>query len=249
MDKDLIRSRFSKAVNSYHESAVIQRRIAEKMLRLIRENIGKELHVLLEIGCGTGVFSHLLLENIHSQKMILNDICPEMRMKIAGILNENNSFLCGDAETIVFPSPIDLVTSCSTIQWFGNVDAFFDKCSRSLKKEGFIAFATFGKENMKEVNTLTRITLKYHSKSELEEKLIVSGFEIIHSEEEIIEVPFKTPLSVLHHLRQTGVTGIQKFSWTKQKLQQYNDDYNRRYRNGGYVSLTYNPIFIIAKKK
>src|SRR5690606_1936062 len=204
---------------------------------------------LLEVGCGTGFFSRLLSQDIHSHKMVLNDICPEMKEKVTDILNENNSFLCGDAETIAFPHDIDLITSCSTIQWFGDLDAFFNKCNYSLKEDGFFAFASFGKENMKEVGTLTDTTLKYHSKAALEEKLAVSGFEIIHSEEDTIKILFETPLQVLHHLKKTGVTGITKYTWTKGKLQKYNEDYNTRFGKDGCIPLTYNPIFIIAKKK
>lgn len=248
MDKQLIRSRFSKAVDSYHKSAAVQKRIAHKMIRLIGKKIGLEHRFLLEVGCGTGFFSRLLSQDIHSHKMVLNDISPEMKGKVTDILNENNSFLCGDAETIDFPHDIDLIASCSTIQWFGDLDAFFYKCHHSLNDDGFLAFASFGKENMKEISILTNISLEYYSKIELEEKLIEAGFEIIYSEENTIKIRFETPFKVLYHLKETGVTGITNYSWNKEKLRRFIGDYNALFRDQDDVLLTFNPVFIIAKK-
>lgn len=248
MDKQLIQSRFSGAMESYDQSAVAQRQIAKIMLQLIQDKIGNKVGTLLEVGCGTGIFSRMLTQNLEFKKIFLNDICAEMETKIAEILTPHDRFLCGDAESISFPSSLDLITSSSTIQWFTNLDSFFAKCSISLQQGGFVAFATFGEENMKEVRALTHATLKYYSKEELKNKLRSSGFEIIHSETDFIDILFESPLHVLHHLKQTGVTGLKKFRWTKEKLQRFTDDYRFRFGKGNGVSLRYHPLFIIAKK-
>ena len=75
-------------------------------------------------------------------------------------------------------------------------------------------------------------------------------FEIIYAEEEIVILPFGTPLEVLQHLKQTGVTGTEKRVWTRGRLQNFCNEYIRMYSNTDHsVSLTYHPIYIIARKR
>jgi SAM-dependent methyltransferase len=111
-----------------------------------------------------------------------------------------------DAETLDFPQGTDLITSCSTLQWFADTERFFTRCHRFLSDGGILAFSTFGKRNMQEIHTLTGHGLEYFSLEELK-ALLSSRFEVLYAEEEIVSLPFGTPLEVLQHLRQTGVTG------------------------------------------
>ena len=249
MNKQLIKNRFSRAVDSYAQSAIAQQQIAEKMTLLIQKHVDNQFETLLEIGSGTGIFSRLLLRHFRFQYMILNDICMDVRVKLSDILDTNHYFLPGDAETIPFPTGIDLITSCSTFQWFVHLESFIQKCQNSLKDNGYIAFSTFGPDNLKEIYSLTGSTLRYRTKFELENLLTGSGFKITHSEEKRITLYFDSPLSVLHHLRNTGVTGIKNFSWTKEKLQRFNDAYISLYSSKKLIPLTYHPVFLIAQKK
>ena len=65
------------------------------------------------------------------------------------------SFLPCDAETLDFPQGTDLITSCSTLQWFADTERFFTRCHHFLSDGGILAFSTFGKRNMQEIHTLT----------------------------------------------------------------------------------------------
>lgn len=249
MNKQLIKARFTKAVSSYDKEATVQRQIAERMIKLINEYISPNCSKLLEIGCGTGIFSRLLIRHIRPEWMIMNDICSEMEKNLSDIINENNIFICDDAEVFPFPKGMDIIASCSTIQWFANLHSFFERCHSSLNDGGFLIFSTFGQNNMKEISSLTGAVLPYRSKSELENELLSLGYDIIYSGEEIINKSFDTPTSVLHHLKRTGVTGIRTQSWTKSTLEVFCREYTQQYNNGNHVSLTYHPIYIIARKK
>lgn len=63
------------------------------------------------------------------------------------------SFLPCDAETLDFPQGTDLITSCSTLQWFADTERFFARCHHFLSDGGILAFSTFGKKNMREIHT------------------------------------------------------------------------------------------------
>lgn len=159
------------------------------------------------------------------------------------------SFLPCDAETLDFPQGTDLITSCSTLQWFADTERFFARCHRFLSDGGILAFSTFGKKNMREIHALTGHGLEYLSLDNLK-VLLSPRFEILYAEEEIVSLPFGTPLEVLRHLKQTGVTGTEKRVWTRGRLQSFCDEYIRMCGNDDRsVSLTYHPIYVIARKR
>ena len=220
MDKRLIAERFARARDTYSREARVQQQVAEKMLRLLTEHTSL-FHRIVEFGCGTGSYSRLLLDKLQPESLLLNDLCPEMRECLTDLLPQNMvQFIPGDAEALDFPEGTDLITSCSTLQWFNDPEAFFARCHRFLSEEGYLAFSTFGAENMREIHTLTGHGLEYLSIETLKE-LLAPHFETVYAEEEIVSLPFNTPLQVLQHLKETGVTGTEKKVWTRGRLQTF----------------------------
>lgn len=264
IDKTLVAKRFAHARSTYGSEAHVQRLVAEKMLRLLVEHTGiaapgeasatgSPFRHIVEFGCGTGCYSRLLLRALQPETLLLNDLCPEMEECVRDLCSRDEgvrvSFLPCDAETLDFPQGTDLITSCSTLQWFADAERFFDRCHRFLSDGGVLAFSTFGKQNMQEIHTLTGHGLEYLSLEQLQ-ALLSPRFELLHTEEEITSLPFATPLEVLQHLKQTGVTGTEKRVWTRGHLQRFCDEYVRMYGNTDRsVGLTYHPIYMIARKR
>lgn len=247
MDKQLIAERFAKARRSYAREARVQQQVAEKMIRLLPAGDHAYRHVV-EFGCGTGCYSLLLLERLRPASLLLNDLCPEMEECVGELCVASRvRFVAGDAEQLAFPAGTDLITSCSTLQWFQDPAAFFRRCRQALPPGGILAFSTFGQENMKQIRRLTGHGLDYLSLEELRARLEPS-FEILHLEEELAELSFPTPTDVLKHLKQTGVTGTEKRIWTRSRLQAFCDAYVRLFGNAqGEVGLTYHPIYVVAQ--
>ena len=230
------------------------------MIRLLTEHIPSPCSKVIEFGCGTGIYSRMLLQALRPEELLLNDLCPDMKYCCEDLLMKKQvSFLPGDAETVSFPTESTLITSCSALQWFESPENFFERCNTLLNNQGYFAFSTFGKENMKEV------ALSPH-------------FDILYSEEELIPLSFEDPIKVLYHLKQTGVNGLSTQSsptgkqendlcssdnnsknnfknnlpqqqWTRRDLQLFCERYTQEFTQGASVSLTYHPIYIIAKKK
>ena len=134
------------------------------------------------------------------------------------------------------------------IQWFSNPEAFFKRCLFSLKPGGILAFSSFGKLNFKEIRDLTGVGLNYFDKEDYI-RMLGSGFEILCSEEESIVSRFESPTDVLNHMKKTGVSGTGSYRWTKDSLREFHERYISIYGSDDGVSLTYNPIYIIARKK
>ena len=101
---------------------------------------------------------------------------------------------------------------------------------------------------MKEIRSVTGQGLPYRSLSELEAAL-APHYDLIHSEEEKLHRSFPSPLQVLYHLKETGVTGTGKQHWTRRELNRFCEEYIRLFGDNQSVPLTYHPIYIIAKKR
>ena len=248
MNKKLITRCFAKAVDSYEGEATVQRQIAVRMISLLEAFVRPgHCRRILEIGCGTGVFSRMLIDCLRPEEMTLNDLCSEMYDRLKDIVGARVVFEPGDAEIYPFGGGYDLVASCSAVQWFGDTDAFFSRTGRLLTAEGILAFSTFGTDNMTEVASLTGKSLSYLSLRELTDML--SGrYEILHASEEKILKKFENPKEVLYHLKRTGVTGFNRQKWTKTRLIRFCNDYKSLYGNGEGVLLTYHPVYVIARK-
>lgn len=247
MDKRLIAERFARARDTYSQEARVQQQVAEKMMRLLPD---ARFHHIVEFGCGTGSYSRILLHQLQPETLLLNDLCPEMKECLTDLLLQDTvQFMPGDAEILEFPEKTDLITSCSTLQWFNNPEKFFARCHSFLVDGGYLAFSTFGAENMREIRALTGHGLDYLPVEALND-LLSPYFEIVYAEEEIVPLPFATPLQVLQHLKQTGVTGTEKKIWTRGRLQAFCSGYTGQFgQENGNVSLTYHPIYMIARKK
>lgn len=249
INKQLITRRFSRAVESYNREAVAQKQIAYRMSDMLNHYLPRPCGRILEIGSGTGFLTRRLMETLHPEKLVLNDICQEMSACFTDLLGSGQAtFLAGDAESLPFPKGQDLIVSCSALQWFVSPELFFERCNTLLKQKGYFAFTTFGRDNLKEVASVTGSGLHYRSLEELEEALRIH-YEIVKAHEERICLTFGTPLEVLYHLKHTGVAAVRQQAWTKRDLQDFCDKYARLFSDGRSVTLTCHPIYIIAKKR
>ena len=250
MDKSLMISRFSKSAQSYNNDAEAQQQVVRHMIHLLQPYVESGVQRVVEIGCGTGIYSRLLIESFAPQHFTINDICQEMEQHCADMLvPENHSFIACDAEQWELPQQIDLLTSCSTFQWFQHLDFFFQKAHAVLNNSGIFAFSTFGKENLCEISSLTGHSLHYATLSKLSEMLVQAGFSVLCAQEEKVVLTFDAPKDVLIHMKRTGVNGISKQKWTKSVLQRFSEQYISDFSvDSGQVSLTYHPMYFIAKK-
>lgn len=255
MDKALIKKRFSRARTTYLHEASVQHHIARQMNNAIQsfipENCRKKV---LEIGCGTGTFTRIYLRESETEKLILNDICTNVITEFDDIITQKKTladicFISGDAESLDFPHGMDMITSCSAIQWFENPLYFMRNCINTLNDNGFLAVSTFGPENMKEIKQITHKSLPYIPLETIIHSL-KDVYDIIYSSEEKLTLRFESPVDVLKHLKKTGVNGISSEVWTKGRLNEFSENYRKQFTDStNGIPLTYNPIYIICRKK
>lgn len=236
-----LKNKFRKSMDKYDENAFVQRITAEKLVSSLSQ---KKFDKILEIGCGTGILTKQIEQNLVFQKYFANDIVEKSKNYIDGIISEN-TFVCGNAQKIKLPYKVDLIISNAVFQWFENLDKVLEYYSSLLKIDGIIAFSTFSPENFLEIREVTGLTLNYKNIDELKE-IVEKNFEIIHIEKFAYKMNFSTPLQILAHMKNTGVNSLTEKHWGIKNVKEFCDKYREKFPE---LSLTYAPIIVVAKKK
>jgi hypothetical protein len=67
--------------------------------------------------------------------------------------------------------------------------------------------------------------------------------------QEQLRLSFSSPLEVLKHLKETGVTGTAAQPWTRGRLQEFCRNYTGQFSDErGKVYLTFHPIYMVCRK-
>jgi len=254
IDKELVRERFCRTLGSYGSNAAVQKTMAANLTEMIcLEEPGCAFDRVLEVGSGSGLLMEELLGRCFIKSYFANDLVEESHPFLLKVLDriavDDFHFIAGDIECCdVLPSELDLVASNATLQWLDDLDDFFRTMSDHLKPGGILAFSTFSTSNMQEITSIEDVGLNYHTLGELE---ILAGryFDITASREKEERIEFSSPEAVLHHIRQTGVNGLQRRSWTKSRYRHFVDEYRRFFSCSNGVYLTYHPVYCCLKKK
>ena len=247
INKALVAQRFAKAGQSYVEHAVVQKQISAQLFEYLKVYCPQNLASVLEIGCGSGNLTHLFQTHFQFEQLFLNDLYADVEQHFSTI--ENIAWLIGDIEQLHLPQSLDAVISSSALQWMTDLPTLLHRIHDALKPNAYFGFSTFGSDNLTEIKQLTGQGLNYISLEFLKRQLEQQNFEVLFIEQEVKQIYFDHPKSVLQHLKATGVTATAKsHRWTKQSLQQFYLDYQQFYDEQGF-RLTYHPIYVIARRK
>lgn len=251
LNKARIRNRFAGAVSTYDSQAVIQLKMAEKLLQLLDRHLHRKPERILEIGCCTGLLTEGVYDSLsHFSTLYVNDLVPDFASVVAGRLDHDPRlvFLAGDIETIPLPTRLDLVISSSTLHWLEDLPALFSRLAAAMTPAATLCFSIYGPQNLREMREITGIGLDYHAPAQLK-TLVGTSFEVLEWAEETISLAFPGPLEVLRHLRETGVHGLQTVPWTRSRLERFCREYRSRFSREDKVELTYHPVYCIARKR
>ena len=159
INKELVRKNFSRHAVEYDQYAKVQKAMAKKLIQLIQQKAAASYANILEIGCGTGNLTKLLLERYPNAKYTVLDLSESMiqqtKLKIGG-MQKGIEFYVMDAERIAqdtFKQTYDLIISNATFQWFNEPEQTIDTYINFLNEDGVFAFSTFGPDTFYELHT------------------------------------------------------------------------------------------------
>lgn len=252
IDKEQVGKTFARHYGQYHDAAVVQREMAERLAAALQQ-AAPQLRVerALEIGIGTGFLTRLLTARFPQAEWWFNDLTPAAFDWIPVGLKQALT-LPGDAETLPYPHGLDLLASASALQWFEDIEKnFFPKAHGVLNAGGVLAVATFGQRHFHELAAVTGGMLHYHSPAELQGMAESVGFRVLHTAAWEHTLRFADARALLDHLRRTGVngSGTRRIS-TPAQLRAFEAEYREHFpAEDGHLPLTYHAVILVAGKQ
>jgi len=169
--------------------------VGDEVLLLAHEELLREANLgkVLELGCGTGLYSETLQKN--AEYVVATDLSDEMlafAKKKRGNL-ENVEFRKADALNLEFEDGLfDTVFMANLIHIVGNADRVIQEGKRVLKKDGLLIINSFAIDDMSFFNKMAmgirylktfgkpsaEATKEKTTRKSVEQLLIDNGFEI-----------------------------------------------------------------------
>ena len=240
-----IKTSFSKYATKYEKHAHLQSEMGDHLALLLPNEIPKRV---LEIGCGTGVFTkHLLTHPL--KKMILNDISVEMInfLKSKLILPSCSKIIVGDAENIKFDC-VDMITANAVFQWFRSPSKTLRKLRSYISSEGKLIFSTFGPQTLIELRQISSIDSPalLTPFEQWETWLKTAEFTIDSSSKKIHKIYYSNTLELLKNLQQLGTAPI---TMTQSgNLRRIIKEYDKNYASSNGVYATWEVYYFSAIK-
>ena len=157
-DKRAVRRSFERAAGTYDRNSVLQCEVGLRLLKHL-DPIRIDPGIVVDVGCGTGLFFDPLRERFPRATMVGVDIARPM-LEIAArrapwlartFGRRNPRLVCGDAERLPLAhASVPFVFSNLALQWT-RPEAAFGEAARVLSTGGLFLFSTFGPDTLKEL--------------------------------------------------------------------------------------------------
>lgn len=261
IDRQKVQDSFHRQANDYDCHAVVQCRVVEKVVGMLRTQQVIPAR-LLDVGAGTGRLLGRVTELYPEASAVGADLAPGMcRTAAENLAGKRVQMVNADAENLPFdPASFDLVLSTSTYQWLSSLDQAFSEANRVLAPGGLFCFALFGERTLFELRDSYRSALSggpdrshsFFSRSEVEKALERAGFAgaTVTSELEIEMHPDVPEL--LRSLKRIGAgttapvaaTGLSERRIMLDMMAAYRKSFGRE--DG--IPATYEVIYGVARK-
>lgn len=157
-EKQAVRRSFERAAATYDRNSVLQCEIGLRLLKHL-EPIKLQPGLVVDVGCGTGMFFAELRKRFPGARLFGVDIAHAMLRRAAArtpwwrraIGLHGPRLVCGDAERLPLAgASAELVFSNLALQWC-RPEAAFAEAARVLKPGGLFLFSSFGPDTLKEL--------------------------------------------------------------------------------------------------
>ena len=139
-DKRQVAASFSRAAASYDAVAELQRSVGTQLLARVPAEL--PVQRWLDLGCGTGHFTHVLAGRYAQGEGLALDIAEGM-LRHARPQGGAAYFIAGDAEALPLQgASIDLLFSSLALQWCGDFPQVLSEARRVLRPGDVLAFTS-----------------------------------------------------------------------------------------------------------
>ncbi|MBL4588688.1 MAG: methyltransferase domain-containing protein [Alphaproteobacteria bacterium] len=222
---------FGDHAKEYDENSSIQKRIAETLITYCPDF--DHAPRILEIGCGTGHLTHLLLGKYNNADFVITDINSDMRDVCIGKCG--NGAHTQDVEYHAMNGEyldpnlgkFDLIVSGMTVQWFQDTECSVEKWKNFLSDNGQIHLSTLGdgyfsewRDAMMRSNVKSRLLLSPSLPKDMQTQMLT------------LTENYKNAVGFLRHLKGTGAsTSLPNTGFlTTKELMRVIKSYDEKYR-------------------
>lgn len=252
ISQELVKKNFSKYASDYDRYACLQRRCAQRLITELKNNY---YETILDIGCGTGIYTKLLSQKFPEAKIEALDLSDKMIEVARQKMDKDKiNFIIADAESLDINQEFDLITSNGAFQWFGNLKKTLLSYKKLLREKGCILFSIFGPKTFYELkSSLNQMdsgsnfisSSTFRKKSELI-NFLKKNFPKSYFQEEIFKEKLENIEELLRKIKYTGTRGFginQKGIWTKEKIKRLEKLYLADF---GKIVASYQVFFVKA---
>ena len=268
LDRNRIKHSFHANAEQYDGLATVQRRVAERVAGLLREQCLSP-SALLDVGCGTGTLLNLLGIQYPDARLIGLDLAFNMARQATAKVRSGTHLTNGDAELLPFRDcAFDLVVTTSTLQWMDTLDKSVAEMLRVVAPGGMVLIAYFGRETLWELRECYGQVLQQRGKhrhgphqqrlhqfkdaGELKDALSAAGAEtlLVRGEREVVR--HRNVRELLAAIKNIGAGTAARRSagglgW-RGILKDLDTEYSRRFRCAGSIPATYEVVYAIARR-
>jgi malonyl-CoA O-methyltransferase len=193
---DIVAS-FGARAGSYDHNAGLQAAIGARLAQFLPV---LDRPKVLELGCGTGLFSRHLIERYPDGYFVLTDASPAMlaecRRNVAGTGAQHIEFTVMDASRPGVLGRFDVIATSMTLHWLTEQRASLERVRRLLAPSGVLLYAALGPESFVEWGAVLDALGLPSGIAHLE--LLPGGLQ----EERL--TPDATALAFLHRMKSVG---------------------------------------------
>jgi malonyl-CoA O-methyltransferase len=140
---------FGARAEDYDAHAELQRAVAARLARLLPELAAPRV---LELGCGTGLFSRHLLDRYPDGRFVFSDLAPAMVEQCRRRLEPSPgaNFAVIDAAAPDGQGTFDVIALSMVLHWLPDPRGALERLRRMLSPRGVLIYATLGQESFAE---------------------------------------------------------------------------------------------------
>ncbi len=252
-----------KAAHNYHEKAEIHRKVAEGLMASLRpwKNILPRKGALLEVGCGTGILSELLIKEFPEREIVLTDLNQEIldicktNLEKAGLLSDKISFKVLEVNNTmeVVPDSNAMVISNFVPHWFKDTSIGLERLADTIVYGGLLLCSFPGKNSFPEwYEKCLELGLPFTSNTlpdteEVVIKLSMSSVQVDYHENELTQ-QFDKAIDFFNHLKEIGIdVSNNDKHLTPKQLKLLTDYWDEKAE--GYREFTWHIVYLAAKKE
>ena len=250
---------FSNAAKSYASHAEIQLRVARDLVSICPPSA--EFHSAIDLGCGTGFVSSLLLAQRPSLSLDCLDVAPGMLAELEStLLRQGHSprrLICSDARSYC-GAYYDLVISSSALHWMEPIAETVRSWSKLCATGGKLGISCMVRGTLRELHEIRREEVPLvPPQRELPESQVLhdvineAGFEMIQFMDREYRLELPDPNHLYRMLTRSGTAGGQVSRGVRSlnvaELRRIARRYSERYSNdAGSIFATYRVAFAVA---